>query len=362
MPLPKSKTHRRASGSRTSGRRSTAAATRSRRSRATASRSSATIFRDGHEVLGAAVRFKRPGAARWRESPLEPLGNDRFDGLVRGRRAGPLAVPRRGLGRPPRLVAARAAAQGRGRPGGPRERARRGRAAPRRRVAHASRRRSPATAGDRSDEDPLAAPLEVDVDRELGAFGAWYELFPRSLGGFARRRAGAAAARRARLRRRLPAADPPDRRRRTARAATTRSTAEPGDPGSPWAIGAEEGGHDAIHPELGTLEDFERLVARGARGRLRDRARLRDPVLARPPVARRSIRSGSTAAPTGRSSTPRTRPRSYQDIYNVNFGTRGLARALGGAARRRPLLGRAAACGSSASTTRTRSRCRSGSG
>ena len=48
---------------------------------------------------------------------------------------------------------------------------------------------------------------------------------------------------------------------------------------------AQEGGHDAIHPELGTIEDFDRLVARGAEARPRDRARLRDPVLARPPVA-----------------------------------------------------------------------------
>src|SRR5215211_4508523 len=41
---------------------------------------SATIVRDGHEVLGAAVRVKRPGATRWQEAPLEPVGNDRFAG------------------------------------------------------------------------------------------------------------------------------------------------------------------------------------------------------------------------------------------------------------------------------------------
>ena len=40
--------------------------------------------------------------------------------------------------------------------------------------------------------------------------------------------------------------------------------AQPGDPGSPYAIGAEEGGHDALHPELGTFEDFARLVAAAA--------------------------------------------------------------------------------------------------
>src|SRR5207248_8296029 len=38
--------------------------------------------------------------------------------------------------------------------------------------------------------------------------------------------------------------------------------AAPGDPGSPWAIGGPEGGHRAVHPELGTLDDFERFVAR----------------------------------------------------------------------------------------------------
>ena len=38
----------------------------------------ATIFRDGHEVLGAALRTKRPGATRWRETPMDDLGNDRW--------------------------------------------------------------------------------------------------------------------------------------------------------------------------------------------------------------------------------------------------------------------------------------------
>ncbi|MBD4514018.1 alpha-1,4-glucan--maltose-1-phosphate maltosyltransferase, partial [Xanthomonas citri pv. citri] len=41
-------------------------------------------------------------------------------------------------------------------------------------------------------------------------------------------------------------------------------TAGPQDPGSPWAIGAPEGGHDAVHPDLGTVEDFEAFVAAAA--------------------------------------------------------------------------------------------------
>src|SRR5919197_1903013 len=40
----------------------------------------ATIFRDGHDVLGAAIRYRPSGARRWREAPLEPLGNDRWRG------------------------------------------------------------------------------------------------------------------------------------------------------------------------------------------------------------------------------------------------------------------------------------------
>ena len=40
----------------------------------------ATIFRDGHDVLGAAIRYRPPGVRRWREAPLEPLGNDRWRG------------------------------------------------------------------------------------------------------------------------------------------------------------------------------------------------------------------------------------------------------------------------------------------
>src|SRR5690242_7600671 len=42
----------------------------------------ATIFRDGHDVLGAAVRYRPAGASRWKESAMEPLGNDRWSGTI----------------------------------------------------------------------------------------------------------------------------------------------------------------------------------------------------------------------------------------------------------------------------------------
>ncbi len=57
----------------------------------------------------------------------------------------------------------------------------------------------------------------------------------------------------------LPPIHPIGRTNRKGRDGTR--VAGPGDPGSPWAIGAAEGGHVAVHPELGTLEDFDTLVA-----------------------------------------------------------------------------------------------------
>ena len=67
-----------------------------------------------------------------------------------------------------------------------------------------------------------------------------------------------------------------------------RCVPNPGDVGSPYAIGGPEGGHDAIHPQLGTLEDFRALVAAAKEQRTGNRARLRNPVLAGSSMAARA--------------------------------------------------------------------------
>ena len=87
--------------------------------------------------------------------------------------------------------------------------------------------------------------------------------------------------------------------------------AEPGDVGSPWAIGAAEGGHKAILPELGTLEDFRRLVARG-RARTGIEIALDIAFQCAPdhPYVKAASRVVPLAARRHASSTPRTRPRS----------------------------------------------------
>ena len=112
------------------------------------------------------------------------------------------------------------------------------------------------------------------MDRPLARFGAWYELFPRSTGGrdaegnpvhgtFAT--AAKALPRIAKMGFDvvyLPPIHPIGKVHRKGRNNTV--TAAPGDVGSPWAIGSDEGGHDAVHPELGTIEDFDDFVAAAA--------------------------------------------------------------------------------------------------
>jgi starch synthase (maltosyl-transferring) len=113
------------------------------------------------------------------------------------------------------------------------------------------------------------------VHRQRALYGSWYEFFPRSegvqtdpmgrrepVGGTLR-----AAARRLDAISRmgfdvvyLPPIHPIGTTNRKGRNNVLH--AGPGDPGSPWAIGSEAGGHDAIHPELGTFEDFDEFVAR----------------------------------------------------------------------------------------------------
>ncbi len=108
--------------------------------------------------------------------------------------------------------------------------------------------------------------LEVLVEREVAKFGAWYELFPRSQskengkhGTFAdvEERIPELAALGFDVLY-LPPIHPIGRSHRKGR--NNSAVCQPGDVGSPWAIGAEEGGHTAVHPELGTVADFEQMV------------------------------------------------------------------------------------------------------
>lgn len=108
-------------------------------------------------------------------------------------------------------------------------------------------------------------PLPLEVERERAGYGAWYEMFPRSAGnGVEHGRFADCIARLPAIAAMgfdvlyLPPIHPVGRERR--KGPNGSLVAGPNDVGSPWAIGAAEGGHTAIHPQLGTAADFRQLV------------------------------------------------------------------------------------------------------
>ena len=119
---------------------------------------------------------------------------------------------------------------------------------------------------DRAGSTTSRPELEVTVDREKALFGAWYEFFPRSTGTPQKhgtfKTAGKDLGRIAEMGFDvvyLPPIHPIGTTYR--KGANNTLEAKPTDVGSPWAIGGKDGGHDAIHPELGTLADFDAFVA-----------------------------------------------------------------------------------------------------
>jgi len=218
----------------------------------------ATIFRDGHEVLGAALRTKGPGATRWRETPMDDLGNDRWAASFAPDSCGRWSYRVEGWVDPVRSFQWELRRKVEG---GQKD------LSSELEEAALLLAREQVTVDEALEAEPgerlertASETLRADVDTPLARFGAWYELFPRSWGGFE-----GVEAQLARFSELgfdvlyLPPVHPIGRTNR--KGPNNTLTAGPDDPGSPWAIGAEEGGHTAVNPELGTLEDFERLVA-----------------------------------------------------------------------------------------------------
>lgn len=243
----------------------------------------ADIFRDGHDVLRAAVLYQPEGASRWHSAPLRHFENDRWTGsivLTENRRyrytieawtdlfaswrdrtqrkhaAGQDVTPDLAEGR----ALVRAAESRDSRPLVPAD-------------ADVDALLSDALAermmeiGPREDVTRFAPILEVTVDRRQARFAAWYEMFARSQ-GTAPGRSATFADCIARLDDiaamgfdtiYLPPIHPIGEKNRKGR--NNALTAGPDDPGSPYAIGSPLGGHDAIEPSLGTLDDFRAFAA-----------------------------------------------------------------------------------------------------
>jgi starch synthase (maltosyl-transferring) len=261
---------------------------------------SADLISDGHDRLGAALLWRAADEAAWHEAPMAAAGNDRWAGsfplsrigrylftiLAWKDRFGNFAAEldtKHAAGLPialeleeGRLLVEEAAARA--------ERtiaAELDTLATRLKAADPEERRrlllSPATAAlmaagrFRPHAHRHLTEFPVEAERRAAGFGSWYELFPRSQSGDPHRHGTFAD-----VIARLPALaamgfdvlyfppiHPIGRVNRKGHDNAPR--AEAGEPGSPYAIGSEEGGHEAIHPALGTLDDFRRLREVAAR-------------------------------------------------------------------------------------------------
>jgi starch synthase (maltosyl-transferring) len=171
--------------------------------------------------------------------------------------------------------------------------------------------------------------LPLEVQRERALVSSWYELFPRSEGAHVdddgRWVSGTFRQAEARLPKvkemgfdivYLPPIHPVGRVNR--KGPNNTLTPGPSDPGSPWAIGSVEGGHDAVHPDLGTIEDFDHFV--GTANGLGLEVALDLALQCAPdhPWAREHPEWFTTRA-DGTIAYAENPPKKYQDIYPVNF-------------------------------------------
>jgi len=174
-------------------------------------------------------------------------------------------------------------------------------------------------------------PLIVAVDRERALYGSWYEFFPRSEGvqiDPMGRRAPASGTLRTAAKRLdaiagmgfdvvyLPPVHPIGTSFRKGRNNTL--TQAEGDPGSPWAIGSPDGGHDALHPDLGTMDDFDAFVARTRELGMEVALDLALNASPDHPWVKEHPEWFTTRA-DGSIAYAENPPKKYQDIYPLNF-------------------------------------------
>ncbi len=360
----------------------------------------ADIFGDGHDVVDAAL-LTRPSAnsEEWAESPMEFVENDRWRGSVTFSEIGTAPLYADRLARPVRDLASGRRQEGGGRPerlagdrGGPAHGRRGGRARQSRAGAQGScaiscerldacRRRRQAFAADGgrhggADEDrarraaisaATASVLEVFVDRERAAFSAWYELLPRSQGtdGHAHGTFNDVIARLPYVRDLgfdvlyFPPIHPIGRTNRKGRNNSLHAGA--GRSRQPLCDRLGRGRARRHPSRTRHVRGFPPAGRCRPRARAGDRARLRHPVLARPSLDQASIPNGSTGGRTAPSSSPKTRRRNTR-TSSTSISTATPSRACGMRCATWCCSGCATASRSSASTTRTPSRSRSGNG
>jgi starch synthase (maltosyl-transferring) len=301
----------------------------------------AEVYADGHDMLAAELLWRAADDKDWQRVPLLPIANDRWRGTMMPKRIGrhlfaieawrdeyatlchALDVKHRaGIDVAPEIAEAKAylkrlgldqvvAALPDGDPGADVA------------LLTASETRRLVAAADERAFACRHAAIAMDVERPQAEFASWYELFPRSLGTF-----DDVIEALPRIRDMgfdvlyFPPIHPIGTTNRKGRNNALKAGSD--DPGSPYAIGGVEGGYDAIHPALGTPQDFRRLIAAAADHGLEIaldfaiQCSLDHPWLKEHPQWFRHRADGSIRY----AENP---PKKYEDIVNVDFYAKGAA-------------------------------------
>jgi starch synthase (maltosyl-transferring) len=314
----------------------------------------ADIFADGHDALSAVLLYRRDADSDWTEVPMEPLVNDRWRGEFVVTEMGHYRYTleawidrfkswrqwlekkvEAGLDVAVDLLAGAELIE---------EVSKRANVGEQKRLeAHATALRSSAMdRAKRAIDDELARLMEqypdrlratsydkelvVVVDREKAGFSSWYEMFPRSCiskpgkhGTFknCEQRLPYVAAMGFDVLY-LPPIHPIGKTHRKGRNNTV--VAGPNDTGSPWAIGSQEGGHKSIHPELGTLDDFRRLVKKAKEHGLEVAIDIAFQCTPDHPYVKEHP-EWFHKRPDGTIQYAENPPKKYQDIYPIDFET-----------------------------------------
>jgi starch synthase (maltosyl-transferring) len=328
---------------------------------------SADIFRDGHDILRAVAKYRGPGDRRWSEAAMEPIDAHvdgvRWEGRFAVDRTGrweytieawsdPFATWRSELER--KINAGQHDLAGEMSEGEvliknalERAEAEEDKALLTHAAATFADKKTPETAKhdlalgpelfaamerteERHGDVQLKDPLPIEVDRERARFGAWYELFPRSWGGL--KGVEKNLPKLAELGFDviyLPPIHPIGLTNRKGR--NNALVARKRDPGSPWAIGLEGvGGHEAIHPDLGTMDDLTSLTAKAKALDIDIALDFAIQCSADHPWLKEHP-EWFHRRPDGTLKYAENPPKRYQDIYNVNWESedwRGLWEAL----------------------------------
>ena len=300
----------------------------------------ADIFADGHDAIACVIRYRHDDEEQWTEIPMEPLGNDHWRAPFTVEKLGQYIYSITAWVDPfqtwykdfQKRIAAdqdvtvdlliggellKAAAE-------------RALGADAKKLKHLAKDLTPAAVDERlallaagyadRTNATVYKELRVVVDPVRARFSTWYEMFPRSNGTFkdCERILPEIAAMGFDVLY-FPPIHPIGKTHRKGK--NNAPKGGPNEPGSPWGIGAKEGGHKAIHPELGTLEDFRHLVAAAKIEGINialDIAYQCSPdhpyVKEHPEWFRRR--------PDGTVQYAENPPKKYQDIYPLEFETR----------------------------------------